>query len=150
MHLKTAGRPARILLAEDRDSEADLTRMALEEAKIRHELYRVRDGIETLEFLRQEGAFADFPRPDLILLDLNMPRMDGREVLAQVKADPDLKCIPVVVLSNTDDETEIRQTYDLSANSFVTKPGDYEGLLRVVRTLECFWFSVASLPSETG
>ncbi len=132
----------KILLVEDNPADAYLTRENLAESKILHELFHAEDGVEALEFLRREGKWADAPRPDLVLLDLNMPRKDGREVLAEMKADEDLRRIPVVVLTSSAAEEDIIRSYNLHANAYVTKPVDLDGFGKIVRGIECFWFSV--------
>jgi two-component system, chemotaxis family, response regulator Rcp1 len=135
-----------ILLVEDNPGDARLTTEALREAKVRNALHRVDDGIEALAFLRQEGAYADAPRPDLVFLDLNLPRMDGREVLHEIKSDPELRRIPVVVLTSSGAERDILNTYELHANCYITKPVDIQGFIEVVKSVENFWFSVVKLP----
>jgi CheY-like chemotaxis protein len=144
----TAGgvEPIDILLVEDSPADVDLTREALEDAKVHNNLFVVSDGVEALSFLRQEGPFADSPRPDLILLDLNLPKKDGREVLAEIKEDPALRRIPVVILTTSSAEQDILRSYDLHANCYVTKPVDLEQFVTVVRSIEDFWFSIVKLP----
>ena len=139
---------ATILLVEDNPGDVDLVREALKENKLRNELHVARDGIEAVAFLRREGEFADAPRPDLILLDLNLPKRDGREVLADIKADTILRRIPVVVLTTSKQDEDILRAYDLKANCYITKPVDLEQFLHVVKSIESFWFSIVSLPSE--
>lgn len=141
-------REVEILLVEDNLADARLTVEAMKEAKVRNHLSHAHDGEEALAFLRREGAYANTPRPDLILLDLNMPRKDGREVLASVKADPSLKCIPVVVLTSSGAEEDILKAYNLNANCYVTKPVDLDQFLKVVRAIEEFWLTIVKLPSE--
>ena len=109
-------------------------------------MHHVEDGIDALAFLRQEGDFADAPRPDIVFLDLNLPRMSGREVLHEIKNDPDLKRIPVVILTSSGAEQDILSTYELHANCYITKPVDMQGFLTVVKSVENFWFSVVKLP----
>ena len=140
--------PVEILLAEDNPGDVKLTEKALERGKLVNNLHVVTDGVEALAFLRQEGEYAEEPRPDLVLLDLNMPRKDGREVLEDMKADEDLRRIPVVVLTSSDAEEDIVQSYDLHANAYLTKPVDFDGLLEIVNSLEEFWLSVVKLPPE--
>ena len=140
------GTPVQILLVEDNPGDARLTEEALREAKVRNTLHHVEDGIDALAFLRQEGDFADAPRPGLIFLDLNLPRMDGREVLREIKNDPELRCIPVVVLTSSGAEQDIVNTYELHANCYITKPVDMNGFMKVVKSIENFWFSVVKLP----
>jgi two-component system, chemotaxis family, response regulator Rcp1 len=139
-------RPIDILLIEDSPADVRLTREALKEAKVLNALHVVADGIAALAFLRKQGRYAGSPRPDLILLDLNLPKKDGREVLAEVKEDEDLKRIPVVVLTTSRAEEDVVRTYNLHANAYVTKPVDLAQFLRVIRTLEEFWLAVVTLP----
>ena len=140
--------PIEILLVEDSPADVDLTREALEDAKVRNNLHVASDGVEALAFLRREGRYADAPHPDLILLDLNLPKKDGREVLAEIKADPLLRRIPVVVLTTSEAEQDILQSYDLHANCYVTKPVDLDAFMHVVRSIEDFWLAIVRLPSE--
>jgi CheY-like chemotaxis protein len=135
-----------ILLVEDSPGDVRLTREALREARVANRLSVVGDGIETLQFLRQEGKYADAPRPDLILLDLNLPRMDGREVLAAIKADPSLRMIPVVVLTTSEAESDVLRSYDLHANCYLVKPVDVDRFFEQVGRLEGFWLAVVRLP----
>ncbi|OFZ89337.1 MAG: response regulator [Betaproteobacteria bacterium RBG_16_64_18] len=137
-----------ILLVEDNPGDARLTIEAMREAKVRNRMHVVEDGVEAMEFLRRQGRFGDAPRPDLILLDLNLPRKDGREVLAEVKTDPDLKRIPVVVLTTSRAEEDVLRAYDLHANCYVTKPVDFEQFMRVVREIDEFWVKVVTLPRK--
>ena len=139
-------KPIEILLVEDNPGDVRLTIEAMKEGRVSNRLSVARDGVEALEFLYRRGAFEDAPRPDLILLDLNMPRKDGREVLAEIKADPDLKRIPVVILTTSEAEQDIIKTYDLHANCYVTKPVDLTQFLKVVRLIEDFWLSIVRLP----
>ncbi|AFK20652.1 response regulator [Haloferax mediterranei ATCC 33500] len=138
--------PIEILLVEDNPGDVRLTKKGLQQGKVTNHLYVVRDGVEAMSFLRQEGEYADAPRPDLILLDLNMPKMDGKEVLQEIKTDPDLKRIPVVVLTSSDAEEDIAKSYDLHANAYLTKPVDFDGFLEIVRSIEEFWFTVVKYP----
>jgi CheY-like chemotaxis protein len=138
--------PIDILLVEDSPADVDLTREALEDAKVRNNLHVVGDGVDALAFLRQEGPFSDAPRPDLILLDLNLPRKDGREVLAEIKADPALLRIPVVILTTSAAEQDILRSYDLHANCYVTKPVDLEQFITVIKSIENFWLMIVKLP----
>uniref|UniRef100_A0A7C4GAU2 Response regulator n=1 Tax=candidate division WOR-3 bacterium TaxID=2052148 RepID=A0A7C4GAU2_UNCW3 len=140
-------RPVEILLIEDNPGDARLTREALHEAKMRNNLTVVSDGEEALSFLRREGQYHNAPRPDIILLDLNLPKMDGREVLAQIKADPDLRRIPVVILTTSKAEEDVLKTYDLHANCYVAKPVGFEQFVDVVRSIENFWLSIVTLPA---
>ena len=141
-----AVKPIEILLVEDNEADVRLTREALKENKVANELHVVGDGEEAIAFLRQQGKYAEESRPDLILLDLNLPKKDGREVLAEIKADDDLKRIPVVVLSISKAEEDILKTYNLHANCFITKPIDLEQFVIVVQSIEDFWLSVVKLP----
>ncbi len=143
----TEGRPIEILLVEDNPGDVRLTREAFKEAKMRNNLHAVGDGVEAMEFLRREGEYASASRPDLILLDLNLPRKDGREVLAEVKADPELRRIPVVILTTSKAEEDIAKTYDLHANCYITKPVDFDRFIEVVKQIEGFWLTVVKLPS---
>lgn len=142
------GRPIEILLVEDNPGDVRLTKEALSESKVRNRISVASDGVEAMAFLRREGRYKDAPRPDIILLDLNMPRKDGREVLAEVKQAPDLKRIPVVVLTSSAAEQDIVRTYDLHANAFITKPVGFEEFVSVVKEVEDFWFTVVKLPKE--
>jgi len=141
-------KPIEILLVEDNPGDARLTREALALSKVRNRLHHARDGEEAIAFLRREGAFEDAPEPDLILLDLNLPRRSGREVLEDVKMDERLKHIPVVVLTSSQAEEDIMRSYQLHANCFITKPVDLEQLNRVVQGIEQFWFTLVTLPPE--
>lgn len=138
---------ANILLVEDNPGDADLVRLALEENKLCNELHVAEDGDTAMAFLRREGSHASAPRPDLILLDLNLPKKDGREVLAEIKADPDLRSIPVVVLTTSKHDEDILKAYELNANCYVTKPVDFDQFARVVRQIDSFWFGIVTLPS---
>jgi CheY-like chemotaxis protein len=141
-------RDVEILLVEDNQADARLTIEAMKEAKVRNTIWHVTDGVEALAFLRREGRYPDVPRPDLILLDLNMPRKDGREVLATLKADDRLKRIPVVVLTSSEAEEDVLRAYNLAANCYVTKPVDLDQFLKVVRAIEEFWLTIVKLPTE--
>ena len=145
---KFNGNPAVILLVEDNEGDARLAKEALKDGKVNNQLHHVRDGIECMSFLQKEGEFAQAPRPDLILLDLNMPRMDGREVLDAINQDADLSIIPVVVLTTSQSEIDIVKSYDLNANCYISKPVDFEQFVTVVRSIETFWFSIVSLPDN--
>jgi two-component system response regulator len=140
--------PIEILLVEDSPSDIDLTREALEDTKVHNNLNVVMDGVEALAFLRREGEHADAPHPDLILLDLNLPKKDGREVLAEVKSDPELRRIPVVVLTTSEAEQDIVESYNLHANCYVRKPVDLDAFLHVVRSIDNFWLAIVKLPPE--
>ena len=135
-----------ILLVEDDEGDVLLTKRAFASGKIYNSLSVAKDGVEALAFLRQEGEYTAAPRPDLILLDLNMPRMDGREALAKIKQDENLRSIPVVVLTTSDSEQDVLKSYDLQASCYITKPVDLKQFVGVVRTLKDFWFSVVKLP----
>ena len=135
-----------ILLVEDNPGDARLTMEALKEGKFNNTLIHVRDGVEALDYLRRVGAFKNAVRPDLILLDLNMPRKDGRETLAEIKADPDLHRIPVVILTTSKAEEDIFRSYDLHANCFITKPVKLAQFFDVVKNVEDFWMSIVKLP----
>lgn len=138
----------KILLVEDNPADADLTIEKLEASKILHETAVVQDGIEAIDFLTKKGAYKNAFRPDLILLDLNLPRKDGREVLAEVKSIPGLKRIPVIILTSSQAEEDILKTYDLQASAYVTKPVDLAGFGKIVKAIEGFWFSVVRFPPE--
>jgi two-component system, chemotaxis family, response regulator Rcp1 len=144
----TVSRPVEILLVEDNPADVRLTREALKEGKVRNNLHVARDGVEALEFLRQEGQFGDAVRPDLILLDLNLPKRDGRQVLEEIKSDSSLRQIPVVILTSSQAEQDIAKAYDLHANCYVSKPVDLDQFIKVVRSIESFWFSIVKLPTE--
>lgn len=138
-----------VLLVEDDPGDVLLTREAFE-GKIRNTLHVVNDGVEAMAFLRNEGRYERTPMPDLILLDLNLPRMDGREVLAMVKEDPELRLIPVVVLTTSDAEEDVVSSYSLHANAYVSKPVDFERFIEVVRQIDDFFISVVRLPQQAG
>jgi chemotaxis family two-component system response regulator Rcp1 len=140
------GKPIVILLVEDNPGDVDLARAAMEESKVRNILHTVGDGVEAMLFLRSEGKYAEAPRPDLVLLDLNLPKKDGREVLAEIKSDPDLMRIPVVILTISKDEEDILKTYNLHANCFITKPIDLGQFVKVVKAIEDFWLTIVKLP----
>jgi len=141
-------RPAELLLVEDNPADVRLTVEALREARVPNRLHTVSDGVEALAFLRRAAGYRDVPRPDMILLDLNLPKKDGREVLAEVKNDPDLRQIPVVVLSTSSAERDILESYQLHANCYLTKPVGLEQFIALIRRFEGFWFGAASLPGE--
>lgn len=143
-----AGYPVEILLVEDNPGDVRLTQEAFKEAKVRNNLYVAGDGVEALAFLRQQGLHRSAPRPDLILLDLNLPRKDGREVLAEIKADDNLRRIPVVILTTSSAEEDILRTYDLHANCYITKPVDLDQFVKVVQSIENFWLTIVKLPVE--
>jgi CheY-like chemotaxis protein len=135
-----------ILLVEDNPGDVRLTREALREGKVYNNLHWAKDGVEALEFLRQEGAHKDAPRPDIILLDLNLPKKDGREVLLSIKNDDRFKQIPVVVLTTSEAEEDILRSYELHANCYITKPVDLEKFITVVQSIDRFWLTVVTLP----
>lgn len=139
-------RPIDILLVEDNPADIRLTQEAFKETRIPNKLHIVRDGAEALAFLQQQNRYANAPRPDLILLDLNLPKKDGREVLAIIKQSPEFKRIPVVVLTTSKTEEDINQTYEHHANCYITKPADLDEFLNVIKTIETFWLSVVQLP----
>lgn len=141
-------RPVEILLVEDNPGDVRLTREAMREGRVLNRLSVVGDGVEAMEFLRRSGPYVEAPRPDLILLDLNLPRKDGREVLSEIKRDGDLKSIPVVILTTSEAEQDILRTYQLHANCYITKPVDLEQFLRVARIVEDFWFTIVRLPGD--
>ncbi len=143
------GKPIDILLVEDSPGDARLTEEALKESKVLNRLHLARDGMEALAFVRREGAFSMAPRPDIILLDLNLPKKDGREVLAELKDDPALKNIPVVVLTTSKAEQDVLKAYELHANCYITKPVDFDKFMSVVRQIEDFWLTIVKLPSAT-
>jgi CheY-like chemotaxis protein len=147
MYDESTGRPIEVLLVEDNPGDVRLTQEALKEAKVHNNLSVVGDGVEAMSFLRREGQYAGSPRPDIVLLDLNLPRKDGRQVLAEVKADQELRRIPVVILTTSKAEEDILKTYDLHANCFVTKPVDFDQFIRVVQSIENFWLTIVRLPS---
>jgi CheY-like chemotaxis protein len=141
-----SGRPIEILLVEDNAPDVRLTKEALKEGKVRNNLAVVSDGVEALDYLYRRGSYADVTRPDIILLDLNLPRKDGREVLAEIKADPSLRRIPIVVLTTSSAEEDVIKTYDLHVNCYITKPVDMEQFVSVVKAIDSFWFEVVRLP----
>ena len=148
MNVEEMGKPIEILLVEDNPADVRLTREHFKESKIANRLHVVDDGVEAMALLRRAGRYADAVRPDLILLDLNLPKKDGREVLKEIKDDPDLRRIPVVVLTISKAEEDILRTYDLHANCYITKPIDLKQFVKVVRAIEDFWFSIVKLPSR--
>jgi two-component system, chemotaxis family, response regulator Rcp1 len=148
MHPSSMVKPVDILLVEDNPGDADLAREALEGSKLHNDLSVVGDGVEAMDFLHRKGKYAQAPRPDLILLDLNLPKKDGREVLAEIKTDPDLKRIPVVILTMSKDEEDVLTSYNLHANCFITKPIDLTQFLKVVKSIEDFWLTIVKLPPD--
>ena len=141
-----AAPPVEILLVEDNPGDVRLTKEALKEGKVYNNLHWAKDGVEALEFLRQEGKNAKAPRPDIILLDLNLPKKDGREVLAAIKSDARFKQIPVVILTTSKAEEDVLKSYELHANCYVTKPVDLEKFIQVVQSIDRFWLTVVTLP----
>jgi chemotaxis family two-component system response regulator Rcp1 len=139
-----------VLLVEDSPGDVRLTREAFKDAKLHVNLHVASDGIEAMAFLNREGAYAGAPRPDLILLDLNLPKKDGRQVLQEIKATPTLMTIPVVILTTSDSEEDVLRTYRLHANCYISKPVDLEGFLRVVQSIDDFWLSIVKLPCEVA
>lgn len=140
--------PIELLLVEDSEPDVRLTIEALREAKVKNRLWVVEDGVEAMQFLRREGQYADAPRPDLILLDLNLPRKDGRQVLREIKSDDAFKRIPVVILTTSKSEEDVLRAYDLHANCYITKPVDFNRFMDVVKSIEDFWLTVVRLPDE--
>ena len=139
-------KPIEILMVEDSPTDVLITEEALEQAKVRNHLHVVEDGVQAMAFLHQEDPYTQVPRPDLILLDLNLPRKDGREVLAEIKADEHLKTIPVVILTTSRAEEDVLKAYGLHANCYISKPVDFTRFMEVVRAIESFWFTVVTLP----
>lgn len=137
-----------IFLVEDNRGDIRLIEEALKDSSVPHQIVAVRDGVEAMAYLRQEGEYADAVRPDLILLDLNLPKKDGREVLAEIKADPKLKRIPVVVLTTSKNEDDVLQSYDLHVNCYITKSRNLSELFKIVKGIEEFWLTTVTLPSE--
>lgn len=142
------GRPIEILLVEDSPGDVRLAIEAMKEAKVRNTLSVAEDGVLAMDFLAKRGKYKDAPRPDLILLDLNLPRKDGREVLQEIKADPNFRRIPVVVLTTSRAEEDVLRAYDLHANCYITKPVDFAQFMDVVKSIEDFWLTVVKLPPE--
>jgi len=144
--METTNKPIEILLVEDNEGDARLAREALKDSKVTNIIHHVHDGIEAMDFLHHQGKYKNAVRPELILLDLNLPRKDGREVLAEIKNDDNLAIIPVVVLTISNDEQDILETYKLHVNCFITKPIDFEQFIKVVRSIEDFWLTIVRLP----
>jgi chemotaxis family two-component system response regulator Rcp1 len=144
----TDAAPIEVLLVEDSPGDVRLTREAFKDAKVHINLHVASDGAEAMVFLKREGKYANVPRPDLILLDLNLPKKDGREVLEEIKENPTLKTIPVVILTTSSSEADILRSYQLHANCYITKPVGLEGFLTVVKSIDSFWLSVVKLPRE--
>jgi CheY-like chemotaxis protein len=141
-------KPIEILLVEDSPSDAALTIEALKTGKVANRLNLVEDGVEAMDYIRRQGKYAKVPRPDLIMLDLNLPRKDGREVLAELKNDPVLKTIPIIVLTTSCSDKDILQSYQLNANCYITKPVDFQHFIEVVKSIEQFWLTVVTLPPK--
>jgi len=141
-------RPIEILLVEDNPGDVRLTQEALKEGKVRNNLRVAWNGVEALSYLRREGEYASAVRPDLILMDLNLPLKDGREVLGEIKSDPSLRRIPVVILTTSQAEEDIIRAYDLHVNCYITKPVDLDQFIRIVRSIEDFWLSIVRLPAD--
>jgi CheY-like chemotaxis protein len=148
MVTKSLPRYIEILLVEDSPADVLLTREAFEQNKILNRLYVAEDGVEAMDFLYKRGAYASVPRPDLILLDLNLPRKNGREVLAEIKADSDLKKIPIVILTTSSAEEDVLKAYDLNANCYVVKPVGFDNFMEAIQSIRHFWFSIVTLPPE--
>ena len=148
MSLEEIGRAAEFLLVEDNPGDVRLTKEALTESKVKNNLNVVGDGEEAMAFLKRQGKYAEAPRPDVILLDLNLPKKNGREVLEEIKADPSLKRIPVVIITSSEAEQDVLKTYDLHVNCYVNKPVDLEQFVKVVQSIETFWLTIVKLPSE--
>ena len=148
MYSRTDAKPIEILLIEDNPGDVRLTKEVLMEGKVRNHLQVVGDGVEAMAFLRRENNYAEAPRPDLILLDLNLPKKDGREVLQEIKEDGEFKCIPVVVLTTSEADEDILRSYDLAANCYITKPVDLDQFIRVIKTIETFWLTIVKLPKR--
>jgi two-component system, chemotaxis family, response regulator Rcp1 len=148
MNNEESSKTIEILLVEDNPADIRLAQEAFKDAKVRNILHTVGDGVEAMAFLRREGKYADEARPDLILLDLNLPKKDGREVLAEIKTDERLKLIPVVILTVSKDEEDILKTYNLHANCYITKPIDFEQFMKVVKGIEEFWLTIVKLPPK--
>ena len=142
------GKPVEILLVEDNPGDVRLTQEAFKDGKMLNKLHVVEDGMEALAFLKREGKYTGAPRPELILLDLNLPRKDGRDVLAEIKADRDLKRIPVVILTTSRSEEDILRSYDLNANCYITKPLELDKFIEIVKSIEDFWLAIVKLPTE--
>ncbi|ALF56365.1 response regulator [Nostoc piscinale CENA21] len=140
--------PIEVLLVEDNPGDAELTRIALQDSKISINLNVVEDGVEAMAFLRKQDNYVRKPHPDIVLLDLNLPRKDGREVLAEIKSDDNLKRIPVVVLTTSQSEEDILKAYNLAANCYITKPVDFDQFVKIVQSIENFWFAIVKLPPE--
>ena len=148
MKASTSGSLIEILMVEDNPADVRLTREAFKDAKVLNKMSVVGDGEAALAFLRRQGRYADAPRPDLILLDLNLPKKDGREVLEEIKSDPDLRRIPVVVLTTSEDQRDVLKAYDMHVNAYITKPVNLDQFMKIVEAVENFWLSVVKLPPK--
>lgn len=146
--MQESSQPIEILMVEDNPSDVRLTIEAFKDAKVLNNMSVATDGEDALKFLKREGPYKDAPRPDLILLDLNLPKMNGKEVLGEIKRDPDLKRIPVVVLTTSDNEQDVRKAYDLHVNAYVRKPVDLDQFIKIVEAVEGFWLSVVKFPPK--
>ena len=138
-----------ILVVEDNSGVARLIREVLHDSKVFNTLFRVKDGVEAMDFLNKRGSYKNATKPDLIILDLNLPKKDGREVLAEIKQDPDLKHIPIIIMTISQSEEDILKSYNLHANCFITKPIDFNQFIKVVKSIEDFWFSIVKLPPKS-
>lgn len=148
MDIDRLGRPADFLLVEDNPGDVRLTQEALKSHKVQNNLHVVTDGEEAMAFLHKQGRFKDAPRPDIILLDLNLPKKDGREVLAEIKSDPGLKTIPVVIITSSEAEQDVIKSYNLNANCYVTKPVNLDQFIKVVQSINDFWLTIVKLPGN--
>ncbi len=143
-------KPAQVLLVEDNEDDVELTLAALEDSRVKMDIHVVEDGLKALSFLRNQGEFKDKPRPDLVLLDLNLPLMDGREVLREIRKEPELTGIPIVVLTTSQSEADIVGMYNLHANCYISKPVDFQQFTEVIRQIEGFWLQLVKLPRKSG
>lgn len=148
MDINPLGRPADFLLVEDNPGDVRLTQEALKSHKVQNNLHVAIDGEEAMAFLHRQGKYANAPRPDIILLDLNLPKKDGREVLAEIKSDPNLKTIPVVIITSSEAEQDVIKSYNLNANCYVTKPVNLDQFIKVVQSVNDFWLTIVKLPSS--
>lgn len=148
MDAESLGRPIEVLLVEDDPADVELTLEVMDRTRLKVQMNVVKDGVEAMEYLRRDGKYTDSIRPDLVLLDLNMPRKDGREVLREIKADEGLKSIPVVILTTSDSDEDIIMTYATGANCYITKPVGLDQFIKVVRSIENFWFTVVKYPTR--
>ncbi|MBI4376264.1 MAG: response regulator [Elusimicrobia bacterium] len=137
-----------VLLVEDDPADVELTRMSLEQGKVKLRLDVVEDGVKAMDYLNQRGVYADTPLPDLVLLDLNLPRKDGRQVIEEIRASARLRCLPIVVLTTSSADADILRSYSLGANCYITKPAGFEDLVKIVRQIEDFWFTIVRLPTK--